>query len=85
VTAIGLDESVDPLWAARELPKGLPVQGNLDPLALVAGGDTLRDATAAVLDAFRERPHIFNLGHGILQDTPIGHVEQLIRAVKGAR
>jgi uroporphyrinogen decarboxylase len=85
VTAIGLDESVDPLWAARELPKGLPVQGNLDPLALVAGGDTLRDATAAVLDAFRERPHIFNLGHGILQDTPIGHVEQLNRAVKGAR
>ena len=44
VDAIGLDETVDPAWAARELPAGLPVQGNLDPLALVAGGEALRDA-----------------------------------------
>ena len=39
VDAIGLDETVDPVWADRELPAGLPVQGNLDPLALIAGGD----------------------------------------------
>jgi uroporphyrinogen decarboxylase len=85
VNAIGLDETVDPLWAARELPKDLPLQGNLDPLALAAGGDDLTRATARILDAFAGRPHIFNLGHGILQETPIGHVEQLIRQVKGGR
>jgi uroporphyrinogen decarboxylase len=83
VTALGLDETVDPVWAARELPGDLPVQGNLDPLALSAGGEALAQATARVLDAFADRPHIFNLGHGILQDTPIEHVEQLVRQVKG--
>jgi uroporphyrinogen decarboxylase len=85
VDAIGLDETVDPAWAARELPAELPVQGNLDPLALVAGGEPLETAAARILDAFAGRPHIFNLGHGILQDTPIAHVEQLIGIVKGAR
>ena len=59
------------------------MQGNLDPLALIAGGDTLRDATMRILDAFADRPHIFNLGHGIQQTTPIAHVEQLVRLVKG--
>ena len=85
VTAIGLDETVDPAWAAKELPKKLPVQGNLDPLALIAGGDALSDAVAQILDAFAGRPHIFNLGHGIQQDTPVAHVEQMLGQVKGAR
>ena len=85
VDALGLDETVDPLWAARELPASLPVQGNLDPLALLAGGAALEQAVAHILDAFADRPHIFNLGHGILQDTPIGHVEQLIGLVKGTK
>ena len=75
VTAVGIDETVDPPWAAKELPKALPVQGNLDPLALLAGGDALRSAVSRILDAFAGRPHIFNLGHGILPDTPITHVE----------
>ena len=83
VNAIGLDETVDPLWAARELPETLPLQGNLDPLALIAGGSELATAVKRILDAFAGRPHIFNLGHGILQDTPIAHVEQLIALVKG--
>ena len=83
VDAIGLDETVDPAWAARELPSSLPVQGNLDPLALIAGGETLRDATMRILDAFADRPHIFNLGHGIQQTTPIAHVDQLVALVKG--
>ena len=83
VDAIGLDETVDPAWAARELPAGLPVQGNLDPLALIAGGEALRTATRRILDAFADRPHIFNLGHGIQQTTPIEHVEQLVALVKG--
>ena len=85
VRAIGLDETVDPRWAAAELPGDLPVQGNLDPLALLSGGKALRAAVQSVLDAFADRPHIFNLGHGILPDTPIENVEQLIRQVKGGK
>src|SRR5690348_4343953 len=83
VSAIGLDETVDPEWAARELPEHLPVQGNLDPLALLAGGEALKNGVRRILDAFTGRPHIFNLGHGILQETPISHVEELLRKVKG--
>jgi uroporphyrinogen decarboxylase len=85
VSAIGLDETVDPVWAARELPSNLTVQGNLDPLALIAGGEELERSVKCVLDALGDRPHIFNLGHGILQDTPIAHVEQLISLVKGTK
>ena len=83
VDAIGLDETVDPVWAARELPEAMPLQGNLDPLALITGGTELGTAIRRILDAFAGRPHIFNLGHGILPDTPIAHVEQLIALVKG--
>ena len=83
VSAVGLDETVDPVWAAGELPPNIPVQGNLDPLALLAGGESLRSAVRGILDAFAARPHIFNLGHGILQDTPIAHVEELVALVKG--
>jgi len=84
VDALGLDETVDPHWANRELPKGLPVQGNLDPLALIAGGDVLKDAVENILSAFEDRPHIFNLGHGILPDTPIENVELLLNLVRKA-
>ncbi|WP_432814576.1 uroporphyrinogen decarboxylase [Sphingorhabdus sp.] len=84
VDAIGLDETVDPHWANRELRKGLPVQGNLDPLALIAGGDVLKDAVTNILNAFEDRPHIFNLGHGILPDTPIENVELLLNLVRKA-
>jgi len=85
VSAIGLDETVDPLWAAEELPPELPLQGNLDPLALLTGGKALQTSAKRILDAFAGRPHIFNLGHGILQETPVEHVEQLIAVVKGGR
>jgi uroporphyrinogen decarboxylase len=82
VDAIGLDETVDPAWAAAELPGNLPVQGNLDPLALIAGGAALESAVQRIISAFEGRPHVFNLGHGILQDTPIAHVEQLLKLVR---
>ena len=82
VDALGLDETVDPHWANRQLPKGLPVQGNLDPLALIAGGDVLRDSVQNILSAFEDRPHIFNLGHGIQPDTPIENVELLLNLVR---
>ena len=82
VDALGLDETVDPAWADRNVPQGMPVQGNLDPLALIAGGAALDDAIDRVLAAFADRPHIFNLGHGILPDTPIAHVEALLARVR---
>lgn len=85
VDAVGVDETVAPEWAARALPAGMPVQGNLDPLALIAGGDTLTRAVDRILVAFADRPHVFNLGHGILPDTPIAHVEALIERVRGTR
>lgn len=81
--AVGVDETVDPFWAASALPERLPVQGNLDPLALVAGGAALESAVARIVTAFADRPHIFNLGHGIVPHTPIAHVEKLISLVRG--
>lgn len=83
VDAIGLDETVDPAWAHRNLPDGLPVQGNLDPLALLTGGEALAAATGAILAALKERPHIFNLGHGIVPEVPVAHVEALVRRLRG--
>lgn len=80
--ALGLDSAVDPLWGARNIPQGVVVQGNLDPLALVAGGAPLEASVGRILAAFRGRPHIFNLGHGILQQTPIEHVAALIKLVR---
>ena len=85
VDAVGLDETIDPLWAAKVLPEGLPVQGNLDPLLLMAGGAELETQALRVLDAFADRPHVFNLGHGIGQFTPIEHVEQLLGVVRSWR
>lgn len=81
--AIGLDETVDPAWAHANLPADVPVQGNLDPLALIAGGRTLDDAIDRVIGALADRPHVFNLGHGIQQHTPIAHVERLLARVRG--
>jgi uroporphyrinogen decarboxylase len=60
----------------------LPVQGNLDPLALIAGGEALDTAVDRVIDALAGRPHVFNLGHGILPDTPIAHVERMLARVR---
>jgi uroporphyrinogen decarboxylase len=85
IDCVGLDETMDARWADRELPDGFPVQGNLDPLALLAGGEAMTASVRSILDALSGRPHIFNLGHGILQDTPIDHVSELVRLVKGRK
>jgi uroporphyrinogen decarboxylase len=85
VDAIGIDETIDPVWAARALPDAMPVQGNLDPLLLLAGGAELERQTLRVLDCFAGRPHVFNLGHGIGQHTPVEHVEQLLGVVRAWR
>jgi uroporphyrinogen decarboxylase len=83
VDALGLDETIDPLWAHQALPAGLPVQGNLDPLLLLSGGAEMERQVSRILDAFAERPHIFNLGHGIGQTTPPEHVGELLALVRG--
>lgn len=78
----GLDTALDPAWAVSETAANVCLQGNLDPLALIAGGAALDREIDAILDAFRGRPHIFNLGHGILPQTPIEHVERLVARVR---
>ena len=83
VDAIGLDWAVNPAWAAREVLPLKPVQGNLDPLALVAGGDPLNRALDRILENLAGRPFIFNLGHGIVPQTPIAHVEQMLKRIRG--
>lgn len=83
VDAVGLDETLDPAWAHASLPEGMPVQGNLDPLLVEAGGPALPKRVEHILTAFEDRPHVFNLGHGIGQFTPIDHVNELLAAVRG--
>ncbi len=85
VDALGVDESIDPEWAARHLPAAMPLQGNLDPLLLLAGGRALEERIDTILRAFAGRPHVFNLGHGIDRRTPIAHVERLVDKVRGWR
>jgi uroporphyrinogen decarboxylase len=79
---IGLDTNVDQGWAASEIQRFVPLQGNLDPLVLLAGGSPLDLAIDHILQAFAAGPHIFNLGHGILPDTPIENVERLLKRVR---
>jgi uroporphyrinogen decarboxylase len=84
VDALGLDYMV-PLDFVATLPPGLPVQGNLDPLRLLAGGAQMEARIEEIIAAFADRPHIFNLGHGIVPETPIGHVERLVEIVRRGR
>jgi uroporphyrinogen decarboxylase len=81
---VALDWTLDPSTALSGIPAGLATQGNLDPLALVAGGEPLDRGIDTILEAVRGRPHIFNLGHGIVPETPIAHVERMMSRVRGA-
>jgi uroporphyrinogen decarboxylase len=85
VDAVGLDWTVDLVFARDQIQWRVPVQGNLDPLALVAGGAALDRAIDRILEVFSEGPFIFNLGHGILPQTPLAHVEQMLARVRGPR
>jgi uroporphyrinogen decarboxylase len=84
VDAVSLDWTVDRTFAREQIQRRLAVQGNLDPLALLAGGAALDQAVDAVLGAFADGSFIFNLGHGILPDTPIAHVERMLKRVRGS-
>ena len=83
VNLLGLDYSMPLQFARQALPEGFGVQGNLDPLRLVVGGAQMEDRARDIMAAFRGRPHIFNLGHGIVPETPIAHVSRLIEIVRG--
>ena len=84
INGLGLDHGVDMKWADRHLPKNLAVQGNLDPVAVIAGGSEMLKAADAILDACATRPHIFNLGHGFNPDTPPEHVQALVNHIRSA-
>lgn len=83
--ALSLDTSVDRAWARQRLQPKLALQGNLDPKLLLAGGAAMTRAVAEILDALGGGPFIFNLGHGILPETPVAHVEVLVAQLRSAR
>jgi uroporphyrinogen decarboxylase len=84
VDAIGLDWMIDLAFARDHVQKLRPVQGNLDPLALLAGSAALDRAIDSVLQALAAGPFVFNLGHGVLPDTPVENVERLVERVRAA-
>lgn len=81
VTALSLDWSI-PMSFAKSLQKTTPIQGNLDPLRLVVGGEALENGVKNIMDNLSDGPLIFNLGHGITPQTPIEHVEKLVNLVR---
>jgi uroporphyrinogen decarboxylase len=84
VDAIGLDTSADLALAAATIRPGVALQGNLDPLALVAGGEALKHEAASVLAGLKGRPAVFNLGHGVMPQTLPEHVAVLVEQVRAA-
>lgn len=82
VNVLGIDYATPLDFVRSALPPELTVQGNLDPLRLVIGGEVMESRAREIIAAFSDRPHIFNLGHGIVPETPIAHVERLIDLVK---
>jgi len=83
VTAVSVDTSAPIIWV-NEFARKIPVQGNLDPLALIAGGEALASATDRILGTLQGKPFIFNLGHGVLPQTPVEHVGELVKRIRGA-
>ncbi len=81
---VAIDTSMKPEAAAVMVPPHIALQGNLDPLALVAGGAPMQAGATKILDALRGRPHIFNLGHGIVPQTPPDHVGALVEQIHAA-
>lgn len=84
VDAVSLDTSAPMIWARDTLSDHVGLQGNLDPLVLIGGGKALDDNVDEILNAMRGRRFIFNLGHGILPETPIAHVERLVDRIRSA-
>ena len=84
VNAVSIDWTADRKFIRERVQSRVAVQGNLDPLALLAGGDALDRAIDAIMADFKDGRFIFNLGHGILPPTPIAHVERMLKRVRGS-
>jgi len=84
VNAVGLDTAIPLRRINQMLPKGMPVQGNLDPMRLVAGGPGMEDRVRDIISSLKDRPHIFNLGHGVTPEVPIAHVESVLKAIRAS-
>ena len=82
VSAVSLDATVSIRWAREALGPDIVTQGNLDPLVLCAGGDVLDAEVDNILDAAKGHPHVFNLGHGVIPQTPPEHVAQVIARIR---
>ena len=82
VNGVGLDTALDPGFVVKTVPPSIAVQGHLDPLLLIAGGQAMDDRVRLILEAYKDRPHIFNLGHGVRPETPIKHVERVVELVR---
>lgn len=85
VNAVGLDTAIPLKRIAAALPKGMAVQGNLDPMRLIAGGAAMEDRVREIITSLKGRPHIFNLGHGVTPETPIPHVESVLRTIRSMK
>jgi uroporphyrinogen decarboxylase len=83
VNMVGLDQAVSIEFGNAILPAGFGVQGNLDPLRLAVGGEQMTRRAETIIKGFSRRPHVFNLGHGIIPETPVEHVQALVELVKG--
>jgi uroporphyrinogen decarboxylase len=84
VDAVSIDTATSLQWAIGSLPGTTAIQGNLDPIVLIAGGDALDQAVDRILQVTRDRAFIFNLGHGVLPETPTANVERLVARIRGA-
>lgn len=84
VSAVGLDTAIPLKRINAALPKGLPVQGNLDPMRLVAGGKDTEARVREIIASLKGRPHIFNLGHGVTPEVPIANVEAVLKAIRAS-
>ncbi len=83
VDCVAVDWTMPMATAQKLVGPKTPLQGNLDPLRLVAGGAAMTEEVDRILAAMRGQPHIFNLGHGVTPDTPVEHVEALVALVRG--
>jgi len=84
VDAVSIDWTAEPRLIRERVQTKVAVQGNLDPLALMAGGAALDHAVDDVLESYARGRLIFNLGHGILPETPTAHVEHMIKRVRAS-
>jgi uroporphyrinogen decarboxylase len=83
IDAIGIDYTLDPKWAVENLQTLMPVQGNLDPVRLLAGGKALEDGLHTIHETLGQGPFIFNLGHGVIKSTDVENVQHLTDIVRG--